>query len=180
MEASSSGSIALIRVRRLDDVGAGLALDLQDDGRLAVVPGRQFLVLQPFDGVADILEHHRRAVAIGDDSVAIGVGDEQLVVVADLKAIAAARRSRPWADRPYWPAIALRTSSSDSPRAASCLGLTCRRTARAWPPAMVTWPTPSTCDSFGDERGRGEFGDRHRAAWCRRSAPAPAPACRRD
>ena len=45
--------------------------------------------------------------------------------------------------------MALRTSSRDKPRAASCLGLTCRRTARAWPPWTETSPTPSTSDSFG-------------------------------
>ena len=54
---------------RLDDVGAGLALDRQDDRALLVVPAGDQIVLRPVDGLADVAYPHRRAVAVGDDQV---------------------------------------------------------------------------------------------------------------
>ena len=56
-------------VGHLDGVGAGLALDAENDGALLVVvrvePGRGLVVLHAVDDVAQILQAHRRAVAIG-------------------------------------------------------------------------------------------------------------------
>ena len=46
------------------------------------------------------------------------------------------------------PAIAVRTSSSDRPYAASALGLTWMRTAGRWPPLILTSPTPGSCEIF--------------------------------
>jgi len=42
--------------------------------------------------------------------------------------------------------MAVRTSSSENPAAAKATGLTCTRTEGRWPPAMLTKPTPETCD----------------------------------
>ena len=64
----------------LDHVGAGHALDRQDDGALLVVPAGQQVVLRRFDRLADIADAHRRAVAIGDDQLVVGGGLQQLVV----------------------------------------------------------------------------------------------------
>ena len=64
----------------LDDVGAGLALDRQNDRPLLVEPGGNQLVLSRADGVADIADADRRPVAIGDDQVVVFVGLEQLIV----------------------------------------------------------------------------------------------------
>ena len=53
----------------VDDVGAGLALDCQDDRALLVVPAGDQVVLRPVDGLADVADAHRRAVAVGDDQI---------------------------------------------------------------------------------------------------------------
>ncbi len=45
-------------------------------------------------------------------------------------------------------AMAVRTSSSDRPSAASARGLACTRTAGRWPPVMLTRPTPEICEIF--------------------------------
>ncbi len=47
----------------LDHIGAGLALHVDDDRGLALIPGADFGVLQAFDDVGDVAEQHRRAVA---------------------------------------------------------------------------------------------------------------------
>ena len=52
-----------------DDVGAGLAADVDHHGLLAVVPARDLGVLQPVDDFRDVAQHHRRSVAIGDDQL---------------------------------------------------------------------------------------------------------------
>src|ERR1700682_4247324 len=64
----------------LDDVGAGLALDRQEDRPLLVEPGGNQLVLSRADGAADIAYADRRPVAIGDDQIIVFVGREQLIV----------------------------------------------------------------------------------------------------
>ena len=46
-----------------DDIGAGLALDVDDDRRHALVPAADLVVLQSVDDVGDVAQHHRRAVA---------------------------------------------------------------------------------------------------------------------
>ena len=60
----------------VDDVGAGLALDVDDDRRRALVPAADLGVLEAVDDLGDVLEQHRRAVAVGDDHGSIGVGAE--------------------------------------------------------------------------------------------------------
>ena len=56
----------------LDHVGAGLALDVDDDGRRALVPGADLGVLQAVDDLGDVAQQHRRAVAIGHDQRSVG------------------------------------------------------------------------------------------------------------
>ncbi len=70
----------LDRVDHLDRVGAGFALDGQKLGGLVFEPRAGARVLHSVDGVADVLDPHRRTVAIGDDDLVEASGVEQLVV----------------------------------------------------------------------------------------------------
>ena len=67
-------------VHGLDDVGAGLTLDRENDGRLVVVPAGDQLVLSRADSAADIAYADRRSVAVGYHEVGVFVGLEQLIV----------------------------------------------------------------------------------------------------
>src|SRR6185437_4585180 len=67
----------------LDDIGAGLAIDIDDDGALLVEAAGDAHVGGGVDDLGDVAEPHRGAVAIGDDESAIGIGAEELVVGAD-------------------------------------------------------------------------------------------------
>ncbi len=67
----------------LDDVGAGLFEHHQEHAALAVGPGRLFGVFRPGDGLADIANPQRAAVAVGDDDVVPVLGIQQLVVGVD-------------------------------------------------------------------------------------------------
>ncbi len=67
----------------LDDIGAGLAIDIDENGVLLVEASGDTCVGGGVDDIGDIAEPDRRAVAIGDDEAAIGVGAEELVVGAD-------------------------------------------------------------------------------------------------
>ncbi len=64
----------------LDDVGAGLALDVDQHRRQLVGPGQQAAVLGAVDDVGDVLQADRRAVAVGDDQFLVGLGRAQLIV----------------------------------------------------------------------------------------------------
>ena len=64
--ASSCGSIALDALDDADGVGAGLALDVENDGRGLVHPGGLLGVLHAVDDVGDVVQKDRRAVAVGD------------------------------------------------------------------------------------------------------------------
>ena len=59
-------------VHHLDGVGAGLPLDGQHDRALVVEPAGDLVVLHAVDDAAELLQAHRRAVAIGDDHRAVG------------------------------------------------------------------------------------------------------------
>src|SRR5205823_12079521 len=54
-------------VHHLDDVGGGLALDVEDDGRRQVHPRCELGVLGAVDGFRYVGEPHRGAVLVGDD-----------------------------------------------------------------------------------------------------------------
>ncbi len=70
-------------VHDADDIGAGLALDVENYRRRGVHP-RQ--LLDVFRAVADLRhlrQHDRGAVAVGDDQRAVFLGGQQLVVGVD-------------------------------------------------------------------------------------------------
>ena len=67
----------------VDDVGAGLLEDHQEHAALAVGPGRLLGVFRPGDGLADVADPQRAAVAVGDDDVVPVLGIEHLVVGVD-------------------------------------------------------------------------------------------------
>ena len=71
-------------VHHLDDVGAGLPLDVDDHGRHLIHPGGLANVFDIVDDVGHLGEFHRGAVAVGHDQGAVIVGGEQLIVGADL------------------------------------------------------------------------------------------------
>ena len=70
-------------VHHRDDVGAGLALDVDDHGRRQVHPRRRLDVLGVVDRVGDVGKFDRRAVVIRDDQRHVILGREQLVVGPD-------------------------------------------------------------------------------------------------
>ena len=59
--------LRLEALHRLDDVGAGLAVHVDDDGRRVLVPAADLGVLQAVDDLGHVLQQHRRVVAVGDD-----------------------------------------------------------------------------------------------------------------
>ena len=67
----------------IDDVGAGLFVDDQEHGALAVGPGRLRGVLRTIDGLADVADTQRSIVSVGDDDVVPGLGLGQLIVGID-------------------------------------------------------------------------------------------------
>jgi hypothetical protein len=68
----SFGSSFLMRYTRLDDIGAGLALDIDNNGRHALIKAADLAVLETIDDIGNILEQHRRAVSVRHNDVAIG------------------------------------------------------------------------------------------------------------
>ncbi len=61
------GSRALTALETCDGIGAGLALDGQQDAAVVVEPGGHLVVLDAVEDAAQVLQAHRRAVAVGDD-----------------------------------------------------------------------------------------------------------------
>src|SRR5581483_6332593 len=80
------GQALLDAVNNLNNVGAGLALDVEDDRRGLVHPCRLFGVLGAVDDGGDVFKHDRRALAIGDDDAFVIRAGGELVVGADLVA----------------------------------------------------------------------------------------------
>ena len=70
-------------VHDLDDIGARLALDIDDDGGGLVHPGRLLRILGIVDHVGHVGQHHRRIVAIGDDQRPIVLARKELIVRTD-------------------------------------------------------------------------------------------------
>src|SRR5439155_1209385 len=66
------------RVDDLDAVRAGLALDCEDHGALVVVPAGDLVGLHAVDHAPELLEPHRRAVAVRHDQRPEGLGILQL------------------------------------------------------------------------------------------------------
>ena len=80
----------------IDDVGAGLLVDDQEHGALAVGPGRLRRILRSFDRLADVADTQRSAVAVGDDDVVPGLGLGELIVGVDRERAVAAVDRCPW------------------------------------------------------------------------------------
>src|SRR6201999_2162781 len=88
IDAGGNGALQFWNFRadladHVDDVGAGLALNVDDDGRRALVPTTGAVVLQPVDDLGDVADGDRRAVAVGDNDRLVGVGSRDLVVGGD-------------------------------------------------------------------------------------------------
>jgi len=66
-----------------DDVGAGLALHVEDDGGIAVHPGADLGVLRPLRHRSDVGKQHRRPVLVGDDDGVVVVRALDLIVGVD-------------------------------------------------------------------------------------------------
>ena len=74
----------------VDDVGAGLALDRQDDRALVIVPAGDQVVFRRADGAADVTDADRRTVSVGDHEIGVIVRVQQLVVGVQRKGLARA------------------------------------------------------------------------------------------
>ena len=74
----------------IDDVGARLFVDQQEDPVVAILPGSKLRILGPVDRDANIAYAHRRAVLVGDDDVVPGGGFEELIVVVDRETVSRA------------------------------------------------------------------------------------------
>ena len=70
-------------VDHLDDVGSGLALDVQDDGGALVGPGGQLHVFRAVDHLGHVAQPDRGAVAVGDDQILVILHRLELVVGVD-------------------------------------------------------------------------------------------------
>ena len=77
------GSSSFTRSTVSMTLAPGLALDVDDHRRLALIPGADLVVLQPVDDLRHVGQQHRRAVAIGDHQRLVGVDADQLVVGGD-------------------------------------------------------------------------------------------------
>ena len=83
-ERSAQGGQELFDpVHYLDNVGAGLALDVDDDGRSSVHPrGELYVFSVVYDG-GDVGKRHRGVVPIGDHQGFVVAAPQELVVGAD-------------------------------------------------------------------------------------------------
>src|SRR6516162_9264670 len=70
----------LDRVDQFDRVGTRLTLDCQTLCRRIEIPGADACVLHRIEAIANIVKAYRRAVAVSDDNLAIGLRVEELVV----------------------------------------------------------------------------------------------------
>ena len=79
----------------VDRVRTGLTLDGEDDGALAVIPGRDARVLHAVERVADIAETDRCSVSIGDDLAFVLRTAQELAICVDQRGLRrAVQRSR--------------------------------------------------------------------------------------
>jgi hypothetical protein len=121
------GSKRADRVDDLDGVGARLALDRQDHRALVVVPAGDLVGLHAVDDAPELLEPHRRAVAIGHDQRPESLGVLQLAGRHDVEhlVLAVERAGR----EVHVAAVeACCTSSMPMPRVVSARGSSCTRT----------------------------------------------------
>ena len=81
--ALQARQLALQTIHGVDDIGAGLFLHIEHNGRAPVVPAADPGVLQAINNFGHITQHDRGIVAIGDHDGAIGLGGADLVVGGD-------------------------------------------------------------------------------------------------
>ena len=74
-----SGNVLFDQLYRLVDVESGLLMHIDDDDPPAAKPSRLANGLHAFDGLAEIADPHRCAVAIGHDDRIEGRGVEDLI-----------------------------------------------------------------------------------------------------
>ena len=86
-DSRERGQELLDAVDDLDDVGAGLALNVDDQRRRRVHPRLQAIVLGPDLDLRDIGEPDRRAVAVGDDRFRVIVRVADLIVGVDRRGL---------------------------------------------------------------------------------------------
>ena len=77
VRAAICGSSALDAVHDLNDIGARLALDVQNDRRRELIQAASLLFSGPLIDVGHVGQTHGIAVAIGDDDGRIFVGGHQ-------------------------------------------------------------------------------------------------------
>ena len=77
------GQQLLDRIHQRDDVGARLALDVDQHRRRLVGPAGQLGVLGALHHIGDVPQEHRRAILVGDHDILVGLGVLQLVVGVD-------------------------------------------------------------------------------------------------
>ena len=71
-------------IDNLDDIGAGLPLDIYDDRRDVVDPRWLIYILDAINHRCHIRQHDRRPIAIRDDERTILLARQQLIIGADL------------------------------------------------------------------------------------------------
>src|ERR1700730_16612471 len=118
----------LDRVDQRDGIGARGLLDRDALGREIVEPSADTGVLHRVDGLADVLEPHWRAVAIGDDQFPYAAASKSWSLVS-IATNSCCPSIAPLGRLTVAAASALRTSSRPMPCAASAAGLTCTRAA---------------------------------------------------
>ena len=135
-------------VHGVDDVGARLAEDDHQHGRLAVGVAGIAQVFHRIHRVADIGDAHGGAVVIGDHQRLVVDGLEDLVVGAHFPdAIAVG-------EMPFGRVGVGRGRARCAPAPGRCRtcsdasGFSSMRTPGSALPPTITWPTPLTCDSF--------------------------------
>ena len=152
-------------VHHRDDVGAGLALHVQQDGGRGVHPAGELDVLRALHHRRDIGEMHRRAVLVGDDDAPVVVGALQLVVGVDGVGLRRRRRNCPSAHSNWrWRSWCADRRCSGRRRPAACI-FACTRTAGRCPPLMLTRPTPGSCEIFCAMRVSARSSHLRSSAW---------------
>ena len=71
-------------IDNLNDIGAGLALDIDDDRRDVVHPRCLVYILDAINHRCHVRQHDRRPVAKGDDNRPVLLARQQLIIGADL------------------------------------------------------------------------------------------------
>ena len=149
-------------VHHLDDVGARLPLDVEDNRRRIVHPRGLLNVFRVIDRLCNIGEFYGSAVLVRDDDGPVLAGGKELVVGPDDIGLARTVKAALClvdVRRPKGGAHVFEGQAVGGERRR----ITCTRTAGLWPPLMLTRPMPGSCEIFwanlvsarSSTRGRG-------------------------